>query len=298
MGDTHQHDGYNCGIWVAKTALHWRQFHEEGNCGRHWESYLRQKTYADEDAQANILQFRARMQEMVLPVIERGNTDTGGPLEPGELVIRGTEDRQVGRTVAPSHFETKEDSEDEEELVRGNARGRPDSKTSRENTKKRRKSTTEEQANSWATTMDITAQKKTKYAAQESRIEKFSRQKAASNTCAVERRTSADKKWEEMCTKTRLADVGPTTDTSLTYTGARNIDRWLAPVEHTGWYTTIGGREITHMHASDHKMTRELAGVVIMIAEMREQHNEEEAKLLINRAGELVQEILQNANSS
>ncbi|KAK3243609.1 hypothetical protein CYMTET_46764 [Cymbomonas tetramitiformis] len=246
MGDTHQHDGYNCGIWVAKTALHWRQFHEEGNCGRHWESYLRQKTYADEDAQANILQFRARMQEMVLPVIERGNTDTGGPLEPGELVIRGTEDRQVGRTVAPSHFETKEDSEDEEELVRGNARGRPDSKTSRENTKKRRKSTTEEQANSWATTMDITvptegetrgrvrrqdatrqqpeearetgtnsrprkktrkqprkarterekeateenadhaknrtrnwqAQKKTKYAAQESRIEKFSRQKA------------------------------------------------------------------------------------------------------------------------
>ncbi|KAK3245881.1 hypothetical protein CYMTET_44569 [Cymbomonas tetramitiformis] len=87
MTDSHQPDGYSCGIWVVKTTQHWKRFHEEGNCGRHWEAYLKQTMREEGDTQAAMLSMREHLRQMVLPIITRGSTDTGGPMQPGELEI-------------------------------------------------------------------------------------------------------------------------------------------------------------------------------------------------------------------
>ncbi|KAK3268564.1 hypothetical protein CYMTET_22942 [Cymbomonas tetramitiformis] len=123
MMDAHQTDGHSCGIWVAKTTRHWKQFHEEGNCGRHWETYLKRTMQAEGDPQAAMLSMRERLKNMVLPIIIKGNTDTGGQIQPGEMEITGEVDVNGHQSTVREPSRDSEE-EDEEALLKSSAQQR------------------------------------------------------------------------------------------------------------------------------------------------------------------------------
>ncbi|KAK3235618.1 hypothetical protein CYMTET_54190 [Cymbomonas tetramitiformis] len=112
------------------------------------------------DTQAAMLSMRARLGQMALPIVMRGNTDTGGPVRPGEMEITCVANTERS-TKGPQQPLCGSDQDDEDALIgrEGRKRTNNEKEATEENAEK-----VDERTDQWAT------QKKAKYAPQETII--------------------------------------------------------------------------------------------------------------------------------